>query len=349
LEDLLPKDNEKVPLNEVELLEPAEREGFTAEQMVRCEECLRANPPTRVSCLYCAAVLPVTEKTSQLQKPALRQLESWETGFNTILVGRSKQDQSDETLAAAGALIKLTPDELQRVISAERPLPLARAASEDEAALIVRRLDELGLKTIVIPDEQLRFDGQTIRIRSATIDEDSITGYHLSGAEGTRLFWSEIVLLVTGRLLVKRVEVKERKSRRAEDDIVAASQFFTDESVLEIYARSSTPALRIQAGGFDFSSLGSRKALVAGENLEALIDLIREKAPHAELDTSYSALRQTLEPVWRAEQRTEASGWRRERPGRYSTSGVTEVSNENQFVRYSRLLYYLKVISVPPL
>jgi hypothetical protein len=345
---MLPKNNEKVPLNETEFFEPTEREGFTADQMVRCEECLRANPPTRVSCLYCAAVLPVTEKTAQLQKPALRQLESWESGFNTILVGRSKHDLADDTVTEAAALLKLAPDELQRIVSAERHLPLARAASEDEAALIVRRLEDLGLKAIVISDEQLRVDDQ-IRIRSATIDDDSFTGYHLAGAEGTKLIWNEIVLLVAGRLLVKRVEVKERKSRRGEDDIVAASQFFTDESVLEIYARQSTPALRIQARGFDFSCLASRKALVAGENLERLIELIRERAPKAELDTSYTALRQTLEPVWRAEQRTEASGWRRERPGKYSTSGVTESSNENQFARYSRLLYHLKVISVLPL
>jgi hypothetical protein len=273
-----------------------------------------------------------------LQKPALRQLESWESGFNAIL---AKHDLSDETINEAAALVKLAPDELQRIISAERPLPLALAASEDEAALIVRRLDHFGLKAMLIPDEQLRVDDQ-IRIRSATIDDDSFTGYHLAGAEGTKLFWNEIVLLVGGRLLVKRVEVKERKSRRAEDDIVAASQFFTDDSVLEIYARRGTPALRIQARGFDFSCLGSRKALVAGENLERLTELICERAPNAELDTSYTALRQTLEPVWRAEQRTEASGWRRERPGRYSTSGVTETSNENQFARYSRLLYHLK-------
>src|SRR4029453_5227008 len=145
--------------------------------MVRCEECLRANPPTRVTCLYCAAVLPVTEKTAQLQKPALRQLESWERGFNAILVGRSKHDLSDETVNEAAALVKLAPDELQRIISAERPLPLALADSEDEAAVIVRRLDHFGLKAMLIPDEQLRVDDQ-IRIRSATIDDDSFTGYH---------------------------------------------------------------------------------------------------------------------------------------------------------------------------
>src|SRR5262249_3158166 len=147
---------------------------------------------------------------------------------------------------------------------------------------------------------------------------------------------------VSGRLFIRRVEVKERRSRRAEDDIVHKSEFFTDEAVLDIYADTNKAPWRIEAGSFDFSILGQRKGLVAGENLGKLVELIREHSPQAELDQSYTTLRQTLEPIWPSEQRTEASGWHRERPGKYSTSDVTERSNENQFTRYSRLQYYLK-------
>jgi hypothetical protein len=343
LEELLPKDNEKIPLPDVGTLKPSELQAFPAEQMVRCEECLRANPPTRVNCIYCGVVLPVSEKSARLQKPALRRLEKWEHGFNCILKPATERRLSPEALAEASDLLKLASSDLQRILSAGMPLPLARAATEGEASLISDRLAELGLETFTIPDEQLNSNERMMRIRSAKLGKTGITGFQLSGSAGFEVLFNEIILLVKGRLFVKRVEVTERKSHRAEDQIVNASEFFTDATVLDIHAGNKNSSWRIEAGNFDFSLLGARKGLVAGENLNTLIDLIREHAPHMELDDSYTSVRQALEPVWPCEQRSEAIGWQRDRPGKYSTTGATESSNENQFTRYSRLRHYLKL------
>jgi hypothetical protein len=343
LEELLPKDNERIPLPDFRLVEPSEVQAFSFEEMVRCEECLRANPPTRVNCLYCDAVLPTTEKNARLQRPGLRRLEKWEHGFNTILIPASPS-LSDQMLCEASDLLKLSPDELQRIISTRRPLPLARAAGEDEAALIFRRLREVGLDTITVPDGQLRPDErQMVRIRSASIQGDLLIGYHLAGAEGVDLNLSQIVLLVLGRLLIRRVEVRERKSRRTEAELIHASEFFIDEAVLDIYAGLESPSLRVESSSFDFSVLGARKGLVAGENLLTLANMISELTSGVAIDDSYTQTRQAIEPIWPPEQRTEANGWHRQRPGKYSTSGVTETSNEDQFTRYSRLQYYLQM------
>ena len=334
-----------MPLPDLDLVGSSEPQRYSADQMVRCEECLRANPPTRVSCLYCAAVLPVTAQTAGLQKPTLRRLEPWEPGYN-IIPAQSLEHLSGQSLNDAADLLKLSPEELQRIVSSGKALPLARAGSADEAALIVRRLDQLDLRVLTVPDDDLRLrEDDTVRIRTASVDDRSFTGYPIAGAAGTSVLFSEVTLLVRGRLVVRRVEVKERKSRRAEDDIVNKSEFFTDEAVLDIYGPPETPCLRIEVGSFDFSVLGERKALVTGENLTRCIDLFRERAPHVEVDDAYPSLRHAIEPIWRSEQRTEATGWHRERPGSYSTSGATESSNENQFTRYSRLLYYLKLNS----
>jgi hypothetical protein len=342
LEELLPKDNEKMPPLDLDLIGPTEPQPFSADQMVRCDECLRANPPTRVNCLYCAAVLPVTEKTASLQKPTLRRLETWEAGYN-IVPSQPVENLSDAELKEAAQLLKLSPDELQRIADSRRPLPLARAGSADEAALIIRRLEELNLKAMVLPDDELRLDEKDmVQIRSASLEENSFTGYTLAGGEGTTILLSELVLLVRGRLLTKRVEVKERRSRRAEDDLVHSSEFFNDESVLDIYGPPEKPIMRIEAGSFDFSVLGDRKALVTEQNLGRCVELLSELAAQVEVDAAYASCRQTIEPVWHSALRTEATGWHRDRPGRYSTSGATESSNENQFTRYSRLVYYLK-------
>jgi hypothetical protein len=113
--------------------------------------------------------------------------------------------------------------------------------------------------------------------------------------------------------------------------------------MLDIHTEDPGASRRIEAGNFDFSLLGDQKRLVAGENLNTLISLIRRYSPHAEFDDSFTSMRQALEPVWPSEQRNESIGWQRQRPGKYSTSGATESNNENQFTQYSRLRHYFKL------
>src|SRR6185312_14059521 len=97
-------------------VEPSEPQGFSAEQMIRCEECLRANPPTRVSCLYCVAPLPLTETSARLIKPVLRQPEKHQLGYNNILLPQ-EQAASDEVIAGAAALLKLSVENVGDVMS----------------------------------------------------------------------------------------------------------------------------------------------------------------------------------------------------------------------------------------
>ena len=338
----MPKDNENLPFPDLGSLAPSEPQGFAADQMVRCEECLRANPPTRVNCLYCGVALPVTEVSARLQKPSLRRLEKWEQGFNCILQPPRQRGFAPQAISDAAALLKLSEEDLRRILSVGSSLPVARAASLDEASLLSRRLAELGFETFTVADEKLNGSQPVVRVRAAIFYEDALVCHPVpANAVATELPFGKIDLLVVGRLFFKRVEVKERKSRRAEADIVNASEFFKDVAILDIHAVNAS--WRIEANNFDFSLLGELKTLVAGENLNTLISLIRERAPHLEVDQSYGALRQSLEPVWPSEQRSESIGWKRDRPGRYSTSEATESSNEDQFSRYSRLRHFLKL------
>jgi hypothetical protein len=142
---------------------------------------------------------------------------------------------------------------------------------------------------------------------------------------------------------VKRVELKEQKGVRAENRILDASEFATDETVVDLYTNRQAVPYRIAANSFDFSCLEKNKGLVATENISTLLNLIREHAPHAEYDDSFQSVRKALEVVWPSDQQNESSGWRRERPGKYSIGSVTELSTETQFLRYSRLRYYFQI------
>lgn len=348
MEELLPKDNENIPFFDDEPVAPLEPQGFPPDQMVRCEECLRANPPTRLDCLYCGATLPFDEKTAGLLKPTLKPIDQSVSGYNNIFLPHAANDLTPAIVGEAANLLKLSSSGLERILATGLALPLARTATQDEALLVERRLKALGLTTEIVSDTDLALqESPPIRVRALAIDKSGVTAIPMAAEDGVRIPWQDFVLLVMGRLTTNRVELKERKGRRSENEILEADQFFADEVVMDLYHKQPAGNLRIRASGFDFSCL-PQKGLTVADNLARLINLIREKTPAAEYDDSYNLARKALELVLPSEQQTESRGWRRQAPGRYTIEGATEVNNEVQFTRYSRLRYHLKTKSSGP-
>ena len=335
----MPKDNENIPF--LGPVEPSEPLGFPAEQMIRCEECLRANPPTRVSCLYCVAPLPLTESSVRLRKPVLRQPEKHQLGYNNILL--PAPEVSSETVTDAAALLKLSTENMQQLMSQNVPMPVARTASREEAELVTLRLKDLGLSCVTVSDEELGLslsETSVKRVRAMSFADDLVVIYH-SGTEEMNISWSDVTLILPARLIENRLEIKERMTRKKENEILDTNEFFRDEVVIDFYTTTHSFTWRVGATGFDFSCLGSEKALVANENINRLQRLIVAKAVNAQFDDSYQRLRNLLELVWSTQAETQSSGWRRERPGKLSVGVATTKSNETQFTRYSRLRYYL--------
>ena len=330
----MPKDNETIRLPELGPIEPSEPQGFAPEQMIRCEECLRANPPTRINCLYCNVPLPVTQSSARLRKPVLRPPEKHELGYNTIVL--PSNEATPETVSDAASFLKMKPEDFERILAERLPLPVARTASREEAQLVGDRLTELGFRILTLHDE-----GSVTRVRSLAFDDAGLVINPGRITNEVDVLWSDVVLLVAGRLIEKRVEVKEVKSRRAENEILDTSELFSDEAVIDLYLSINSDTWRMSANGFDFSCLGAEKSLLANENFTRLQRLLITKATVARVDDSYNRRRSLLDLTWGPEQETKSSGWRRERPGRLSIGMPTIHNNESQFTRYSRLLYYL--------
>jgi len=329
----LPKDNENIPF--LGPVEPSEPLGFPAEQMIRCEECLRANPPTRVSCLYCVAPLPVTEASVRLRKPVLRQPEKHQLGYNNILLPASPV--STEIVDEAATLLKLSTENMQQLMSQSVPVPVARTGSREEAELVTLRLRDLGLSCVTVSDADLGLSDNVVkRVRAMSFEDEHVLIYH-SGSEQASFNWSDVILILPARLVETRMEIKERMSRKKENEILETNEFFRDEVVIDFYTAPHSFTWRVGASGFDFSCLGSEKALVANENIARLQRLIVTKAVNARFDDSYQRVRNLLELVWSTQPETQSSGWRRERPGKLSVGVATTKSNETQFTRYSRL------------
>jgi hypothetical protein len=285
--------------------------------------------------MYCSVPLPLTESSARLRKPILRRPEKHQLGYNTVYLP-SGAEFSLETIREAATLLKFKEPDLERILGEGVPLPLARTASREEADLIVDRLRELGFQIVTLIDE-----GTVKRVRSMAFAELQLVLNPAHPKDEAAAAWSNIVLLVPARLIEKRVEVKEVKTRRAENEILDTSEFFNDEPVIDIYLSTHSETWRVSARGFDFSCLGAEKALVTNENLTRLQRRLIAKATNARFDDSYRRLQPLLDLVWGPEQETKSSGWRRERPGKLSLGMATINSNVSQFTRYSRLLYYL--------
>jgi hypothetical protein len=334
----LPKDNENISMLNDGPSPDSPARSFAPEQMVRCESCLRANPPTRVNCLYCGSALPVQEATIVLQKPALRPLEKWEHGYNNILLP-SPANLDESCLGETADFLRLEKDELRQIVASPIPLPLARSSSKEEAELIQQRLNTAQIPSFVVADTALGLD-PPLKLRSLEFHDDSVAAYPSPQTPPLKLLRENFVLLVSGRITRKRVELTEERKRR-ENRVLEADQFFADESVIDLFLKDQTTPYRIASGSFDFSCLAERKRLVAAENISILVNVFRERVPAIVYDQTYNSTRKALEPVWRSEQQSESTGWRRGRPGKYNLGSVMETSNESQFSRYSSLRYYL--------
>ena len=338
MEELSLKDNENMPFLEETSSFSSEPQRFTPDELVPCETCRRANPPTRTNCIYCAAALPASKKISDHRVIRLKPVEDSVPGHNCIV---TNHQLGVSQFARGSELLRIDSSALQKILDSDLPLPVARTTTRDEAELLCRQLADLGISSLVVTDDELGvFDATAVnQARGLEIEADGITFKQISAGSDSKVLWSEIVLLIKGRLINRRIESSEQKSKRGEKEIVEATEFFADEPVMDVYVRGRRECFRIMANRFDFSAIPQRR-LVAAENFTVLINLIRERSSEVTIDDSFQSVRQSLDLVWPSGQHTGSAGWRRERPGRYSIGAITESSNLNQFTRYSRMRWF---------
>jgi hypothetical protein len=322
--------------------------GFSPSEMVACDACLRANAPTRTVCIYCGAQLPVNEATSALRRPTLKPLEEWESGTNVIMLPGAYQNVSDVAMAEASSLTRLEPERLKQLAEAGIPLPLARASSVADAALLAAKLRPLGFHITTVPDQHLSVSSCPAR-RARTLDwtEDAITFWTTLDNQPETIPFSDLLVLVCGRIFKKRVEVEEQRSgMKRRGAVVESRELVSDEEVLDLFPLYDDGRFgwRIAAESFDYSCLAKRKGLLVRDNFTTLVNILRERAHTAAFNDDYGRVRHLLS-AWPLAERTEGQGLRRTSGGKLNTEAVSVVSNEMQFTRYSRLRWRLALRS----
>lgn len=313
---------------------------FKPEEMVACAKCQRMNPPNRLKCFYCGGELAVTDAQNQFSKLNLRKLENWEKGFNLIFLPDLQVFDEAKT-AKIAEFLKTEEEVLRRIIASKNPLPLVRAETEKEAAIVKARLCEAGIETFILSDEALAVDRPTRRLRGIEFYDDRLVLIFFNQNETNDISSGDLALIVAGAAFERRIEATEKYNKKGDNEILSQSETASDETLIDIYNRTDTLGFRIYSKGFDFSCLAAEKEITAKDNIKKLAEKLRRFAPGAKFVDDYVTKRSLLANVWEVEQKTVSQGLKRESFGRFNLGNLTTVNNTTQFTKYSRLQRHL--------
>jgi hypothetical protein len=316
--------------------------SFTPAEMITCDSCLRANPPTRQTCLYCGERLLATEPIDAPHVESAATPDVAATCFYLVLPVGPNGSFDESVLERVASRSELKLPDLKSALRAGGALPLVQTNTSKQAEDLIDEFRTLGIQTTLIRNDELNASPINKKVRALEFSHDGLTG--LAGVSGERLFekWGDLTLIVSGRLQMNNVEDVVRRKRGGQKP-VDHRELTNAESIFDLYSRSETVGWRIAADSFDFSCLSERKGITAFENFRALIKLLGERATNVEVDESYLAVRPLLARVWPWGASTRTGGWRRSGAGKFDISTVTSTDNENQFSNYSRLLQCLRM------
>ena len=308
--------------------------GFTPDQLRKCGACGKPNAPNRVACLYCGA-----EFADVAPRLEVREVESWENGFNIVLTDIGSAD-IDRAAGALASTLGIDSTVLRTLLGSGKSLPVARLESDEIGAQVSGMLDELGVASRLISDESLAIATPHVRLRSLTFRGEDLVLTNFNSDENVVLHRDEIALIVTGIAYESRTEAMEQR-KRGSTKTLSESHTSQDRSFIDVYSRQNAIGWRIPSSGFDFSCLGDEKSMIAGENLENLVSKLTALAPGAKFVDDYKDVRSLLETIWPSEHRREAFGFQRSGFARKDLSSLRTSSNMSQVNKYSRLQWHL--------
>jgi hypothetical protein len=314
----------------------SEEIGFSADQMVACVKCGKANGPNRAACLYCGVDLV---GVSVEKKRDVRQLESWESGSNLVVTNARAADIDGASVSLA-SLLGIEPACIKAILRSRTPVPIARVESDDVASYLAEKLAAFQIETRIVSDLSLSVSSPPVRLRAVTFEEDELLLHLFNQSEVIRLRRDDLVLIVAGVVFEGRTEAVEKR-KRGTTKTISETQTSSDVPVIDIYSRHDPQGWRVTSHGFDFSCLGAGKSLLVVENLESLVAKLIEIAPHAKLVDDYVNDRPLLEHCWPSESRKDVFGFQRSGFARKDLSSVFTTSNAVQLTRYSRMHWHL--------
>ena len=311
--------------------------GFAPGDLVDCAKCGRSNAPDRPKCIYCGERLStaaVAEAAGDLRRP-----DDIEPGFNVIAFSRSPV--STETACAVAEVTGMPDAAVAAVLNAMTPLPVARLASEADAAAAAARLNKLGIASKVVADRALAVDQPPMRLHSIEFGIDGCSFIDFNSGVSYPVEIGSLALIVIGTIIETKTERLEKRKRAGNAKLLDESETSADYLVIDIYSRLEPRGWRILPTGFDFSCLGGEKGLIAAENMRRLADRLRRSSSNIRFADRFDAVPDEISLVWEPERRRDSRGLVRSGMMKFDFGAASSSSNLGQFNRYSRMQWHL--------
>lgn len=274
--------------------------------------------------------------------PALQAPEGESNRIYIVARVRLGQSIADSVRDQLAERFHLKAAELEAALSTSAALPLT-TVSREQAPRLLGELQDYGFETFSIQESDLQTTPADRKIRSLEFTDTTLNALTTTPIQQLRAAWSDLVLIVSGRLQTSRVEVEERQARDSVKRL-DRRELTQDESVIDLYVKSGE-VWRIGVNDFDFSCLGEQKHLTAFDNSRALLELLRHRS-RADLNDAYTRIRPLLAGVWPLETTNSKSRSRRPRASRKDVATVTATDNTTQFNNYSRLVWRVKLLEL---
>lgn len=309
--------------------------GYRPDELLSCGRCRRTNPPNRLECLYCGDTLVIDGEGAKKIELKVRELEAWEKGFNIVLLGKPDSTIVDD-IASLFRDLGIDDDLIKRILEFESPTPIVRVPTEAAGNVVAERVAKSGSNIAIVSDEDLRTDTHPIRLRSCSIEKEKLVLTTFNTNEEIEFPLNTLRAIVTGMIIETHSEktLKKKKGNYlGSDDAVVSS----DAGATDLYFEEEANGFRIMTSGFDFSSLGDAKSILAADNLKLLVSRLEELSPNAKIFSDYQVKRKLLDSVWPCKTQNESKGFVRSGFG-VSLSKGEFTSNVEQFTKYSRLV-----------
>lgn len=244
-----------------------------------CPTCHRPNGEAARRCLYCGAELAST--AAEESAPEVEEL--WPSTYAVVTTGAGGPPERARFEAATGrpaAWLELG-----------LPLLVAVCTDPDEAKAMHEGLVAEGVPATVVSDQELGKLAALEARRAQWVDG----GIEIYAADGHRVTMrlTDVLLLVTG-VVADPESIDDTNKLRPRSMVgmfvpQAAGGGGGRLTVLDLYARGARP-VRLIAERFDYSILGPERETLALDNFPRLLEVLKQRLPHARFDASFRLL-----------------------------------------------------------
>ena len=316
----------------------SKEEEFSEAEMIACGNCGRKSPPNRIDCIYCGAEVAQNSDNRSRLSPVLR--EPVEDQPAVTLVISSRPDEFDDAaIKTLQTITKLDDELIEIVATAPMPMPISLTEAGEAVDIAVERIGESGFSSELIGDEGFGLEEPPVRLRRfESVDSGELAFIHFNNDEIDRIASDEVTTIVCGFISENKYESKEKhKRKKGIDKVIGSTEANEREGVIDIYTSSAPRGYRVLEKSFDFSFLGSEKDYLASKNFAKTLEFVKDWAGDERFDESYDDLKPLLDEVWTPVARDDTKDIKMTGFGNFEKKRVVSSTNEDQFLRFSRL------------